>query len=214
MVRKISGKFSSSPVKYLETEQGKATATKDIADALGTAFAKNSSTNNYTEKFKRFQQQAERKKINFNTKYKEDYNTPFSIEELEESLSGAKDTAAGPDDIHYNLIKRLPKTAKEKLLSLYNAIYSGQEAFPTEWRKAIVIPFPKPGKDPLKPNNYRPIALTSCLCKVMERMVNNRLVYYLGKKMKLLLLIKQVFEKIEAPTTNWYALKPYLETRS
>ncbi len=181
MVRKISGKFSSSPVKYLETEHGKATSNKDIADALGSAFAKNSSTANYTDKFKNFKQQAERKKITFNTKEEEEYNTPFSLEELEESLSGAKDTAAGPDDIHYNLIKRLPKITKEKLLLLYNNIYSGKEAFPTEWRKAVVIPFPKPGKDPLKPNSYRPIALTSCMCKIMERMVNNRLVYYLEK---------------------------------
>ena len=38
---------------------------------------------------------------------------------------------------------------------------------------------PKPGKDSSDPNNYRPIALTSCLCKTMERMVNNRLMWVL-----------------------------------
>ena len=36
-----------------------------------------------------------------------------------------------------------------------------------------------PGKDPTKPTNYRPIALTSCICKTMERMKNHRLVWYL-----------------------------------
>ena len=39
----------------------------------------------------------------------------------------------------------------------------------------------KPGKDPLHSNYYRPISLTSCFCKVMERMVNQRLTYYLEK---------------------------------
>ena len=29
--------------------------------------------------------------------------------------------------------------------------------FPSDWRKAIVIPIPKPGKDPTNPTNYRPI---------------------------------------------------------
>jgi hypothetical protein len=37
---------------------------------------------------------------------------------------------------------------------------------------ANVIPIPKPGKDHSEPSNYRPIALSSCVCKTMERMIN------------------------------------------
>ena len=43
------------------------------------------------------------------------------------------------------------------------------------------ISIPKPGKDHFNPLNYRPIALTSCVCKTVERMVNERLVWYLEK---------------------------------
>ena len=44
---------------------------------------------------------------------------------------------------------------------------------------AIVIPLLKPGKDHTDPSNYRPIALTSCLCKLMEKLVNKRLMWFL-----------------------------------
>ena len=53
---------------------------------------------------------------------------------------------------------------------------------PIKWKHAVVIPILKPGKNPSCPSSYRPIALTSILCKTMERMVTNRLVYYLESK--------------------------------
>ena len=63
-------------------------------------------------------------------------------------------------------------------LNIFNKIWiSGN--FPSDWWKAIVIPILKPGKDPTNPTSYRPIALTSCICNTMERMVNHRLVGYL-----------------------------------
>ncbi len=43
------------------------------------------------------------------------------------------------------------------------------------------IPIRKPGKDPVKPTSYRPIALTSHIGKIMECMVTDRLVYFLEK---------------------------------
>ena len=35
--------------------------------------------------------------------------------------------------------------------------------------------------DTFDPSNYRPIALTSCICKVMDHMINSRLVWYLER---------------------------------
>ena len=43
----------------------------------------------------------------------------------------------------------------------------------------MVAPIPKPGKDPGNVTNYRPISLTSCLCKTFEKMVNLRLTWVL-----------------------------------
>ncbi|MBJ3215791.1 reverse transcriptase family protein, partial [Salmonella enterica subsp. enterica serovar Corvallis] len=64
------------------------------------------------------------------------------------------------------------------LLFLFNRVLC-EHVFPDSWREAIILPFPKPGKDPTDPSNYRPIALTSCLCKLLERMINTRLMWFL-----------------------------------
>ena len=45
-----------------------------------------------------------------------------------------------------------------------------------------MIPILKEGKDPKKANSYRPVNLTSCVVKTMERIVNERLKWYLETK--------------------------------
>jgi hypothetical protein len=37
----------------------------------------------------------------------------------------------------------------------------GGEERPSSWKEAVVVPIQKPGKDPVRPTSYRPIALTS-----------------------------------------------------
>ena len=76
------------------------------------------------------------------------------------------------------MLKHLPDTSLETLLNIFNYIWTTCK-FPEDWILATIIPIPKPGKDPAEPNNYRPIALTSCLCKTLERMINKRLTWFL-----------------------------------
>ena len=66
----------------------------------------------------------------------------------------------------------------ETLLNIMNEIWRTGK-FPEDWHKAVITPIPKPGKDKTEATNYRPIALTSCICKTMERMINDRLVWFL-----------------------------------
>ena len=108
----------------------------------------------------------------------EEYNRPFSLDELRKSLDKAYDTACGPDYIHYQLLKHLPESALQVLLDLMNDIWETDD-LPSILKLANVIPIPKPGKDHSEPSNYRPIALTNCVCKTMERMINARLVWFL-----------------------------------
>ena len=84
-------------------------------------------------------------------------------------------TRRHPLPVYQTLIKISKKNRYFYLMKFLVEI----RAFPLHEGKLLLFPFPKPGKDPLNPSNYRPIALTSCLCKIMERMVKNRLVWYL-----------------------------------
>jgi len=181
MVRKISGKSFSTKVPLLTKQDGsKCTERYDIANLLADEFEKNSSSDHYPHKFQQYKQEAEKQNLDFASNNTEDYNSPFSIKELKESLDKCHDTATGPDDIHYQFIKHLPNESLLVLLNIFNNIWETGN-FPESWREATIIPVPKPGKDSTNPTNYRPISLTSCLCKTMERMINARLVWFLEK---------------------------------
>jgi hypothetical protein len=59
----------------------------------------------------------------------------------------------------------------------------------------------KPGKNPTIAESYRPISLTTCLCKVLERIVNKRLVYILEER-NLLPSQQYGFRKNKSTTEN------------
>ena len=64
--------------------------------------------------------------------------------------------------------------------SFYNLIFL-RGFFPSAWRKAIVIPILKQNSDPKDPSSYRPISLISCLSKILEGIINRRLVWFLER---------------------------------
>ena len=76
------------------------------------------------------------------------------------------------------MLRRLPAAALEALLATFNLLWE-TGTFPAAWREATVVPILKPGKSGLDPLHYRPISLTSSFCKLMEKMVNVRLSWYL-----------------------------------
>ena len=46
---------------------------------------------------------------------------------------------------------------------------------PQEWRDTLIVPLSKKGNRS-DPGNYRPVSLTSVVCKVMERIVKDNVV--------------------------------------
>ena len=151
-----------------------------LANTLGETFFDNSSSRNYSEKFQNIKKQEEKIKLIYTSSNTEEYNSLFNITELKDAIAVSKDTATGPDDIHYQMLKHLLESALDTLLHIFNGIWT-TGVFPESWHLATIIPIPKPdhAKDHAEPTNYRPIPLTSCLCRTLERMINKRLVWYL-----------------------------------
>ena len=178
IIRKINGKRTEALIPHLSIADNIITTPTDISNTLAATFAKNSSINHYTAAFISHKAKTEMELLDFNTSIQHKYNTKFSLRELQNALASCKNTSAGPDSISYELLRNLPISGQLLILSIFNQIWD-TGFFPPSWRKAIVISIPKPGKDSTNPGNHRPIALTSCLCKTMERMVNNRLTWHL-----------------------------------
>ena len=180
MVQALTGKKVPSHLNHLKDDQGQfITDSKDIADKFGSTFSHNSSSNNYSQEFRdNIKTTAENTPIDFNDNSYHKYNKKFKLRDLKRSIKRAKLSAPGPDEVHYLILKNLPNETLQILLDLINEYWESHD-FPPSWREALVIPLPKPGKDHNYANSYRPIALTSCICKTVERMVNERLIYYL-----------------------------------
>ena len=133
MIRKISGKQSRSTSTHLKKADGtEANDRYDIANTLAAGFEENSSSQHYTEKFQRFKAVKEQKPHNFSSGNLESYNELFTLCELKTSLSKAHDTAVGPDDIHYQILKHLPDESLCVLLDVFNEIWVSGE-FPDSW---------------------------------------------------------------------------------
>ena len=176
-VNKIRGKHSNIHRPILKDGNNLVTDPHEVGNIFGNNL-REISRGSQSPAFLQIKRQSEKRPVVFQLDDNEEYNTPFSKEELNQALKVSKDSAPGEDGISYCMIKHLPQVSFLFLLSLFNLIWSSN-VFPSMWRTAIVVPFPKPGKDPTDPSNYRPIALTSCLSKLLERMVNYRLVWHL-----------------------------------
>ena len=77
------------------------------------------------------------------------------------------------DGIANGMLLHLVPRRKKKPLQLFNDRWR-TGTVPQVCREAIVSPMHKKGKDKSKAEMYRPVSLTSCLGKLMERRINTR----------------------------------------
>ena len=103
----------------------------------------------------------------------------ITLHELLSALKKLKTKKSpGPDGITNEMLKNLGNVAVEKLLEIFNHSWN-TGTLAQVWREATMIPIHKKGKDKNKPASYRPISLTSCVVKTLERVINERLLWHL-----------------------------------
>ena len=80
--------------------------------------------------------------------------------------------STGSDLISYRLLKAAAPGIVGPLTTLFNLSLKRHEV-PNEWKHSVVCPIFKGGrKDRRVPTNYRPISLTSCVARLMEKIIN------------------------------------------
>ena len=85
--------------------------------------------------------------------------------------------SCGPDDIHPRLLQETAKAVSIPLEIIFNLSLNSGEC-PTDWRTANVTPIHKKGSR-TDPGNYRPVSLTSQVCKVLEAIVRKHIIEHL-----------------------------------
>ena len=189
MSKRMSGVKSNACIPTISQDGKTYQTNEDNANIMAENFAKASSNANYDDVFKR------RKKDFENENREELYsnnngnigaegnilNESFEHHELAAAIrQSKKHSSPGNDKISYEILKQIPKPCQNIILKFFNLVWN-KGTLPADWKHSIVIPILKINKLKSDPQSYRPISLTSALCKIMERLIANRLSWFMEK---------------------------------
>ena len=80
----------------------------------------------------------------------------------------------GPDEISNFLLKKLSNSICIPLAIIFqNSV--DNKSIPSQWKLADIVPIFKGKGSKYDVNNYRPISLTSTVCKLMESVIHNNI---------------------------------------
>ncbi|XP_065645709.1 uncharacterized protein LOC136076163 [Hydra vulgaris] len=105
-------------------------------------------------------------------------NPDLNVSVVEEYLSKLNtNKATGMDKVHPKVLKECKSTLAKTSSLMFNKSFETSK-LPKLWSCANIIPLFKNGNK-LHPSNYRPVSLTSVVCKVMGRIIKNKMMKYL-----------------------------------
>lgn len=180
-IRSLQGNKKPTNI-YLSDGTNLTTDPKIVANDLAKYFEENTSNNNYNPEFLKNNQSITPpvSSINTNAEHQIYLNSPITLNEYYNALKSCKSKSPGPDDIPFIFIHNFPLNATLYLLEIFNLIWKNN-SLPSSWRHSIIIPISKPGKNKFKPEGYRPISLLNTMGKLLEKIINHRLTWYLEK---------------------------------
>ena len=132
-------------------------------------------------------------------------NADITLNEIENAFDKlATNKAPGLDGIDNGMLKDSRHVLLPMLFTLFNKIMS-TGVFPEQWCSAIIVPVFKNG-DPNDPNSYRGISLLSCVGKMFNKIINDRLYKWADDNGKFY-DIQTGFMKSKSTTDNMYVLQ-------
>lgn len=106
------------------------------------------------------------------------YNERIQNWEIEQAISDLKiNKAPGPEELSSDMVKLFFNSNKQVFMDLLNKIWISKK-FPDSWKIANVALIPKEGKDLKLRDSYRPICLLPIWGKVLDKLLNNRLMAF------------------------------------
>ena len=104
-------------------------------------------------------------------KNKRDDHPRHTAEQTKEAIKKSKSSKAlGPDKISNLHLKHLGPIGISYLTDIFN-LSSATSQIPSIWKSSIIVPLPKPGKDPEESKSYRPVSLLCPAIKILERLL-------------------------------------------
>lgn len=102
-----------------------------------------------------------------------------SSEEVLKKLSNLNtDKSAGPDNLHPKVLFEVRHKIRYPLHIISNKSLS-KGILPDDWKTAILSPIFKNKGDKKHACNYRPISLTSVVCKICESLIRDKMMNHL-----------------------------------
>lgn len=124
----------------------------------------------------------------------------FNTEVVKEKISILKSfKSVGVDNVHGYVLRKCVNQLAEPLSIIFNLSYLNGEV-PSIWKKANITPLYKKGSR-LEVSNYRPVSLTSIVCKLMESIIKDKMVEHLDNN-KLISKNQHGFVKNKSCVTN------------
>ena len=105
----------------------------------------------------------------------------------------------GVDGISPKLLKEIVEQISTPLAKVFNLSLE-EGIVPSEWKETNITPLFKKGSTN-KPENYRPVSLTSVVCKLLETLIRDYMVEFLVKQ-KLINISQHGFLKARSYLTN------------
>ncbi|KAK3094441.1 hypothetical protein FSP39_001785 [Pinctada imbricata] len=114
-------------------------------------------------------------KATVNSTWKDTHITKKEVLTILEDLNVNR--SSGPDGLHPKAIEEIREVIAEPLTIMFNqSLLEGK--VPEAWKLGKIVALFKKGVKS-DPGNYRHVSLTSVICKIMDKLVRNRIVHHM-----------------------------------